>query len=116
MNEIKEVPTMFTLTEGAIKKVKEFYTEDPAIAGKPLRVFVEKGGCSGYQYGFSFDDKKEGDTEMAISDLKVLVDAESAPLLSGSTIDYKEDFSGSGFAISNPNAKKSCGCGHSFEA
>jgi len=107
---------MITLTPAAINKVKEFYTQDQSIQGKPLRVFVEKSGCSGNQYGFSFDEKRDGDTELAMDGLNVLVDPQSATLLTGSTIDYKEDFSGAGFAITNPNAKKSCGCGNSFEA
>ena len=107
---------MFTLTEGAVKKVKTFYQEDNTIQGKSLRVFVEKGGCSSFQYGFAFDEKKEGDSELAVEGLTVLVDPQSAPLLQGAVIDFKEDFSGSGFTISNPNAKKSCGCGTSFTA
>ncbi len=107
---------MLTLTENAIKKVKEFYETDQSLQGKPLRVFVEKGGCSGFQYGFAFDDKKDGDIELPVTELKVIVDHESSEMLKGSVIDYKEDFSGSGFAITNPNAKKSCGCGNSFEA
>jgi iron-sulfur cluster assembly accessory protein len=108
--------TMLTLTENAIKKVKEFYTSDPSIAGKSLRVLVEKGGCSGNQYGFSFDDKKEGDATLPMDGLTVLVDPQSATFLQGVVVDYKENFSGSGFSIQNPNAKKSCGCGTSFEA
>ena len=107
---------MLTLTEGAIKKVKEFYQSDESLQGKALRVLVEKGGCSSYQYGFAFDEKKDGDTELVLGGLKVLVDAPSAPLLQGSVIDYKEDFSGSGFSIANPNASHSCGCGKSFDA
>lgn len=107
---------MLTLTDGAAKKVKTFFEEDKTIQGKSLRVLVEKGGCSSYQYGFSFDDKKEGDVELALDGLTVLVDGSSAELLKGSVIDYKEDFSGAGFSISNPNAKHSCGCGKSFEA
>ena len=107
---------MITLTEAAIKKVKEFYTQDQTIQGKPLRVFVEKAGCSGHQYGFAFDEKRDGDAELPMDGLNVLVDPQSATLLTGAVIDYKEDFSGSGFAITNPNAKKSCGCGNSFEA
>ncbi len=107
---------MITLTQGAVKKVKEFYAGDPSLQGKPLRVFVEKGGCSSYQYGFAFDEKREGDTELALDGLNVIVDGQSADLLKGSVIDYKEDFSGSGFSIVNPNAKGSCGCGKSFNA
>ena len=64
---------MLTLTENAVKKVKEFYDADQSIQGKPLRVFVEKGGCSGFQYGFSFDDKKDGDVELPVTELKVIV-------------------------------------------
>ena len=108
---------MLTLTDVAIQKVKELATNEPTAQGKALRVMVEPGqGCSAYQYGFTFDDKKEGDAELAMGDLKVLVDPTSAPMLAGCVIDYKEDFSGFGFAISNPNAKKSCGCGKSFDA
>jgi len=104
------------LTESAVKKVQGLYDQDKALEGKLLRVFVETGGCSGYQYGFAFDEKKEGDAELAFEGIKVVVDPKSAPLLNGSVVDYKEDFGAEGFSISNPNAKKSCGCGHSFEA
>lgn len=107
---------MLQLTENAVKKVEGLYGQDKTLEGKFLRVFVEAGGCSGYQYGFSFDDKKTDDSEVVFGNLKVIVDPKSAPLLSGSVIDYKEDFGSEGFSISNPNAKKSCGCGHSFQA
>lgn len=107
---------MITLTETAAKKVKDIFTGDPSLAGKSLRVVVEKGGCSSYQYGFTFDDKKEGDTELDQAGVKLLVDPQTAGLLTGSVVDYKEDFSGGGFAISNLNAKSSCGCGKSFNA
>ena len=105
---------MITLTENAAKKVNEIVAGDSSLAGKSLRVLVEKGGCSSYQYGFSFDEKKEGDAELNQTGFKVLVDPQAATLLAGSVIDYKEDFSGGGFAISNPNAKSSCCCGTSF--
>ena len=107
---------MLQLTENAVKKVQGLYSQDKALEGKPLRVLVEQGGCSGYQYGFTFDEKKEGDTELAFDGIKVVVDPNSVPLLTGCVVDYKEDFGAEGFSISNPNAKKSCGCGHSFEA
>ncbi len=107
---------MLQLTENAIKKVQGLYGQDKSLEGKPLRVYVEQGGCSSYQYGFAFDGKKEGDTELVFDNLKVVVDATSVPLLTGCVIDYKEDFGSEGFSISNPNAKKSCGCGHSFDA
>lgn len=107
---------MFTLTPTAVEKVKEIYASDKDLSGKSLRVYVEKGGCSSYQYGFTFDDKKDGDTDMDLGAFHVVVDAPSASLLTGAVIDYKEDFSGGGFSIANPNAKKSCGCGKSFDA
>lgn len=105
-----------TLTDRAITKIKEFYSQDQSLAGKPLRVFVEAGGCSGYSYGFKFDDPKADDTEQAYDGFKVVIDQNTGKLIGGSTIDYKEDFGSEGFSIQNPNAKKSCGCGNSFEA
>jgi iron-sulfur cluster assembly accessory protein len=107
---------MVTLTENAAKKVKEIFAGDPALAGKSLRVIVEKGGCSSYQYGFAFDEKKDGDTQLDQAGFQVLVDPETAGLVAGAVIDYKEEFSGGGFAVTNPNAKSSCGCGKSFNA
>jgi iron-sulfur cluster assembly accessory protein len=107
---------MLTLTENAAKKVKDIFAGDPSLEGKSLRVVVEKGGCSSYQYGFTFDQKKDGDEEVDQTGVKLLVDPQTAGLLAGSVIDYKEDFSGGGFAISNPNATSSCGCGKSFNA
>lgn len=108
---------MLTLTPNAVAKVKEIYTNDKNLSGKSLRVFVGQGhGCSSYEYGFSFDETKDGDTTLPYDGFQVVVDAPSATLLKGSVIDFKEDFSGGGFAISNPNAKRSCGCGKSFDA
>jgi iron-sulfur cluster assembly protein/iron-sulfur cluster insertion protein len=108
---------MLTLTDGAVKKVKELFDADATLKGKFLRVYVEPGhGCSQYQYGFGFDDRRDGDTDVPLTDFTVVVDAQSAALLGGCSIDYREDFSGGGFAITNPNAKKSCGCGKSFDA
>lgn len=105
-----------TLTEKAITKIKEFYTQDAQLAGKSLRVFVEGGGCSGNSYGFKFDDAKAEDATQVYEGFSVLIDQESGKLLSGATIDYREEFGNEGFAIQNPNAKKSCGCGNSFQA
>jgi iron-sulfur cluster assembly accessory protein len=107
---------MITLTPQAVQKAKEFFTGKDDMAGKAIRVLVQAGSCSSYQYGFAFDVKKDGDTAWEVDGLPMLVDAQSAGLLNGAVIDYKEDFSGGGFAISNPNAKKSCGCGKSFDA
>jgi iron-sulfur cluster assembly accessory protein len=105
-----------TLTDNAIKKIKEFYEQDKALAGKPLRVYVESGGCSGYSYGFKFDDAQNTDVKQDYDGFSLVIDENTGKLISGSTIDYKEDFGQEGFAIQNPNAKKSCGCGKSFEA
>ena len=105
-----------TLTDRAVSKIKEFYNQDAALQGKSLRVYIEAGGCSGYSYAFKFDEPTAQDVKQEYNGFSLLIDPESEKLLSGSTIDYKEDFGSEGFAIQNPNAKKSCGCGHSFEA
>ncbi len=90
---------------------------DPQFSGKALRVFVEKGGCSGYSYGFTFDEKRDGDSEATFEGLAVVVDAESLPLLEGCVISYEGNgLVQGGFKISNPNAKGHCGCGSSFSA
>lgn len=106
---------VITLTADAITKIKSLSANDPQSAGKSLRVFMEAGGCSGYQYGFTYDNQKDGDHVHQFDGVTVLVDDQSAQLLKGSVIDYKTDFGGEGFAIQNPNAKKSCGCGNSVD-
>jgi iron-sulfur cluster assembly accessory protein len=104
-----------TLTDRAISKIKEFYSQDESLSGKPLRVFVETGGCSGNSYGFRFDEAKGDDTKETFGDFSLVIDPTALNMIKGSTIDYKEDFGSEGFSITNPNAKKSCGCGNSFE-
>ena len=80
-----------------------------------LRTFVQGGGCSGFSYGFTFDEiMNEDDFEMPLGDSKVLIDAMSMQYLQGASIDYKEDLQGSEFKITNPNAQSTCGCGSSF--
>lgn len=81
---------------------------------KQLRVFVESGGCSGFQYGMSFDERKDGDTEQASEGVSMLLDAASLAYLDGSTIDFDDGLHGKGFEIKNPNAQSTCGCGKSF--
>ena len=105
-----------TLTDRAIAKIQEFYQQDQSLSGKSLRVMVEAGGCSGYSYGFKFDDAKFDDAQQEYSGFKIVIDPNTGKLIEGATIDYKEDFGSEGFSIQNPNAKKSCGCGKSFEA
>ena len=102
------------LTETAVTKLQEIIREESNPNTK-LRVFVQGGGCSGMQYGFTFDEEvNEDDFDFEYSGVKVLVDSMSMQYLTGATIDYKEDLMGSAFAIDNPNAETSCGCGSSF--
>jgi len=106
---------MLTLTEAASRKLAEIMGKQPQpVAG--LRVFVEKGGCSGYSYGMSFaEEVTPGDWVGEFGGVKVMVDAESARVLNGVRIDFVETLQGSGFSIENPNARRTCGCGNSFE-
>ena len=105
---------MFTLTEGAASKVGELIKEEnePGLA---LRVAVRPGGCSGFSYEMYFDSEF-ADDDMAIEfdGVKVVSDPMSAQLLEGATLDFKDGLMGSGFAIDNPNAQRTCGCGNSF--
>jgi len=103
-----------TVTEAASRKVKQLIEEEQNEQLK-LRVFVTGGGCSGFQYGFTFDEK-QNDNDMAIEQdgVKILIDALSFQYLMGSEVDYTEGLQGSRFIISNPQAKTTCGCGSSF--
>jgi iron-sulfur cluster insertion protein len=106
--------TMMTITESAKTKILDLLLEEgnPDLA---LRTFVQGGGCSGFSYGFTFDEiTNEDDFEIPLEKFKVLVDAMSMQYLQGASIDYKEDISGSQFVITNPNAQSTCGCGSSF--
>ena len=94
----------FSLTEAAIAKVKDFAAKMPDAAGKSLRVFVQGGGCSGFQYGFTFDDARPDDHRVPAHDLTVLVDPMSATKLNGATVNWVEDLRGAGFSVENPNA------------
>lgn len=105
---------MLTMSEKAAEKVRYFSEQMAEAKGKELRIFIQGGGCSGFQYGFTFDEAQDGDTVVESAGVKVLVDPMSAPYLSGATVDFVEDFRGSGFVVDNPNAVRTCGCGHSF--
>ncbi len=107
---------LLTLTNAAVEKVKYFAKTMPDSERKPLRVFVQGGGCSGFQYGFTFDELKEGDNSWEQNGVTILVDPQSAMYLKDSTVDYVEDFRGAGFSVTNPNATGGCGCGKSFQA
>lgn len=101
-------------TDNAAHKVKELIAEEGNDNLK-LRVFITGGGCSGFQYGFTFDEnQQDGDTVVVTEGVTLLVDPMSYQYLVGAEIDYKEDLSGSQFVIRNPNATTTCGCGSSF--
>jgi iron-sulfur cluster assembly accessory protein len=106
---------MITLTESASRKLAELLSQQTEpVAG--LRLSVQQGGCSGYSYGMAFAEKAEpGDWVGEFGGVKVYVDAESAAALRGVEVDYVETLQATGFAIRNPNAVRSCGCGKSFE-
>lgn len=105
---------MIDLNESAVTKLKELFEEE----GNPnlkLRVFVQGGGCSGFQYGFTFDeDQNEDDFDLEFNGVRLLVDSMSAQYLQGAKIKYVEDAMGSSFSIDNPKAQTTCGCGSSF--
>ena len=102
------------ITDSAILKITDLLAEENNPILK-LRTFVQGGGCSGFQYGFTFDEQQnEDDFLINRPGLTVLIDAMSMQYLTGSTIDYKEDLSGSSFVIQNPGATSTCGCGSSF--
>ena len=109
-----EMPSPFVFTDSAAIKVADLIAEE----GNPdlkLRVFVQGGGCSGFQYGFTFDEiVNEDDTLVTKGGVSLLIDAMSYQYLVGAEIDYKEDLHGSQFVIKNPNATTTCGCGSSF--
>ncbi len=105
-------PLLFT--DAAARKVRELIEEEANDSLK-LRVFVSGGGCSGFQYGFTFDEEvAEGDTQVENGGVVLLVDPMSFQYLVGAEIDYKEDLEGAQFVIRNPNASTTCGCGSSF--
>jgi iron-sulfur cluster insertion protein len=105
---------MITITDSAVEKLKDILAEENNPKLK-LRVFVQGGGCSGMQYGFTLDEEQaEDDWDIEANGVNVLVDSMSGGYLQGATIDFKEDSYGSSFSISNPNAQTTCGCGSSF--
>ena len=104
---------MLTITEVATSKISELMKEEEGAVG--LRVYVRGGGCSGYQYGMSFESSvSDDDTMIEKNNVNVIVDPQSAPLLDGAVVDYVDSLQGSGFSVKNPQAKTTCGCGSSF--
>ncbi|NMG76511.1 iron-sulfur cluster insertion protein ErpA [Aromatoleum diolicum] len=116
MNTAVDTPELLVFTDSAASKVKELIEEE----GNPelkLRVFVSGGGCSGFQYGFTFDEEvNEDDTSLEKNGVTLLIDSMSYQYLVGAEIDYSEGLEGSQFVIRNPNATSTCGCGSSFSA
>ena len=104
---------MVTLTTRAATQVRSMNAELEA-PGKRLRVFVESGGCSGFQYGMSFDEAKPDDAVIESEGVAMLLDPASLAYLDGSQIDFDDGLHGKGFEIKNPNAQSTCGCGKSF--
>src|ERR1700751_2485797 len=114
MNAITEMPAPLVFTESAAAKVKQLIDEEGNHDLK-LRVFVQGGGCSGFQYGFTFDEAvAEDDTQMSKNGVTLLIDSMSLQYLMGAEIDYKEDLQGAQFVIKNPKAPTTCGSGSTF--
>lgn len=116
MNAEAAIDTPLVFTASAASKVAQLIKDE----GNPdlmLRVYIQGGGCSGFQYGFTFDeDIQEGDTQVTTDGVKLLVDPMSMQYLMGAEIDYTESLQGAQFVIRNPNATTTCGCGSSFSA
>jgi iron-sulfur cluster assembly protein len=111
---------MVTLTESAASKIKELAAQEPEGEegeANVLRIAVTGGGCSGFQYELGFDrGRQDGDNEIEMHGVRVVIDPSSAPYLVGSQIDFVHALMGAGFAINNPNVVSACGCGSSFQA
>lgn len=116
MNAVTEMPAPLVFTDNAAGKVRKLIDEE-GNADLKLRVFVTGGGCSGFQYGFTFDEvQNEDDTVMEKNGVHLLIDPMSYQYLVGAEIDYSEGLEGAQFVIKNPNATTTCGCGSSFSA
>lgn len=108
------LPDPLVFTDAAANKVRQLM-EDEGNPNLKLRVYIQGGGCSGFQYGFTFDEEEgEGDTRVVTNDVVMLVDPMSLQYLTGAEVDYKEDLQGAQFIVRNPNASTTCGCGSSF--
>jgi iron-sulfur cluster assembly accessory protein len=117
MTELQERPAtlpLLSLTESAATKIKQLLADEPDVG--VLRIAIQGGGCSGFQYGLGFDTAAaEGDLTFEQHGVTVVVDPFSAPYLQGAEVDYVDSIEAAGFAVNNPNAVSSCGCGHSFQ-
>ena len=116
MATIEEPTTVVALTERAAAKIRELQGEEPNGDAEVLRIAVQGGGCSGFEYALGFDrGAQEGDFELEAHGVRVVVDPFSAPYLRGATIDFLDGLQESGFKIENPNVVSACGCGSSFQ-
>ena len=104
---------MITLTDSAVAQIRQLQAEK-ATEGQKLRILVEAGGCSGFEYGMSFDEKKDDDQLFENNGVEFLVDETSLEYLDGSVVDFDDGLTGKGFEVRNPNASSTCGCGRSF--
>ena len=105
---------MISLTDNAQTAVLGYMEQNEDFQGKVLRIFVQGGGCSGFQYGFTFGDRQPGDEVVSLEGFEVAVDATSLPYVRGAIVDFVEGLQGTGFTVQNPNASGNCGCGQSF--
>jgi iron-sulfur cluster assembly accessory protein len=113
---VERTDELIVLTESAAAKIKGLMAEEPDGEGGVLRVAVQGGGCSGFEYALGFDSgAQEGDHELESHGVRVVVDPFSAPYLRGAEIDFLETIQEAGFKINNPNVTAACGCGHSFQ-
>ncbi len=113
--QIGRRPSPVTLTDNAIAKVAELLAAEEGAEALALRVAVRPGGCSGYSYDMFFDSEiVDDDVVREFGNVRVVVDSESAALITGATLDFSDGLQGAGFHISNPNATRTCGCGSSF--
>jgi iron-sulfur cluster assembly protein len=113
---VDQPTTLVALTERAAVKIRELMGEEPAGEAEVLRIAVQGGGCSGFEYALGFDrGAQDGDHEIESYGVTVVVDPFSAPYLRGATVDFLSSIQEAGFKIENPNVSASCGCGHSFQ-
>ena len=106
---------MITVTDNAVRQLRNLLVAQTQNSRKGLRVQIAKGGCSGLQYEMALDEKRDGDAVVEQDGMQFLIDNESIPYLRGATLDFRDGLTGVGFQIVNPNASRTCGCGSSFE-
>ncbi|MFZ1289860.1 MAG: iron-sulfur cluster insertion protein ErpA [Melioribacteraceae bacterium] len=115
MSSLIDTSSTITISEKALKQVKQIMSENNIPENYSLRISVKGGGCSGFTYNLGFDgDEKDGDTFFENQDLKIVVDGKSLFYLLGTELDFSDGLNGKGFLFNNPNATKTCGCGESF--